>query len=197
MESPLEVGPSWEQGPGGPERSLEQSFLRDLRDWWAICGLALETGAAADLVCHKWIANHNLFLQKLGLPKMLSYSAAARFKFGDGRVGEVKRAADIEVGIPGCKGASAASVLDAEIPALLRKGALGAPGGHLDLERDISTIPKRSVRVPLRVNEMGHYVLSVVEFGKGPPRSDRGPNLAASYSEWSFVEKQPDLSDGG
>ena len=37
---------------------------------------------------------------------------------------------------------------------------------------------------------MGHYIASVVEFGLGP-------NLAASYFEWSFSEKRPDLSDGG
>ena len=37
---------------------------------------------------------------------------------------------------------------------------------------------------------MGHYIVSVVEFG-------RVPAVAASYFEWSFVEKRPDLSDGG
>ena len=37
---------------------------------------------------------------------------------------------------------------------------------------------------------MGHYIISVVEFG-------RGSNFAASYFEWPFVGKRPDLSDGG
>ena len=36
---------------------------------------------------------------------------------------------------------------------------------------------------------MGHYFATVVEFA-------RGPNVAASYFGWSFVEKRPDLSDG-
>ena len=63
---------------------------------------------------------------------------------------------------------------DANIPALLRKGALEALGGQLDIERDISPTRKYGVRVPLRVNGAVHYVLSVVEFGKGPPRIDRG-----------------------
>ena len=44
---------------------------------------------------------------------------------------------------------------------------------------------------------MGHYVLSVVAFGNGPSRVDRGPNLAASYFEWTLLENRPDLSDGG
>ena len=108
----------------------------------------------------------------------------ARFKFGDGEIGEVKHAADIKVGIAGCKGASTAFVLDADIPAFLRKGAWGALGGQCDFERDILTIRIHGARVPLRVNEMGDYVLSVVEFGQGPPRLDPGPILAASYFEW-------------
>ena len=44
---------------------------------------------------------------------------------------------------------------------------------------------------------VGHYVLSVVEFSKGPPRSDRRPILAASYFEWPFLGRRPDLSGGG
>ena len=37
----------------------------------------------------------------------------------------------------------------------------------------------------------------MVECGRGPPYSGRRPNLAASNSEGSFLEKRPDLSDGG
>ena len=37
---------------------------------------------------------------------------------------------------------------------------------------------------------MGHNITSAVEFG-------RGSNFAASYVEWSFVEKRPDLSHRG
>ena len=43
----------------------------------------------------------------------------------------------------------------------------------------------------------GHYALCVVEFRRGPPRIDRGPNLAASYFEWPFAERRPDLLGGG
>ena len=53
----------------------------------------------------------------------------ACFKFGDGRVYEVKHAADIEIGIAGRRGAFAALVLEADIPALPRKGALEALRG--------------------------------------------------------------------
>ena len=44
---------------------------------------------------------------------------------------------------------------------------------------------------------VGHYVLSAVEFSKGPPCSDRRPILAASYFEWPFLGRRPDLSGGG
>ena len=120
----------------------------------------------------------------MGFLKEAPCSTTARLKFGDGRVGGVKRAAEIKVcGIPGRRGAVAAFVLDADIPALLREGALEALGGQLDFEHDSVTLRKHGVEVPLGVNEMGHYVLSVAQCGKGPPCVDRGPNEAASYFE--------------
>ena len=175
MESPLEVGPSWKQGPGGPDRSPEQSFSTTLEIGGQFVVshsdsvVALDTWATTALVCFRWPVNHNLFLQKLGLQKVLPYSAAARFKYGDGRVCEVKNAAGINVGVAGRRGAPRASAPDADIPALSHKGALETLGGRRDFERDISTIRKHGVRAPLRVNEMGYSVLCVVKFSNGPP----------------------------
>ena len=56
---------------------------------------------------------------KKGITKEAPYPSSARFKFGGGRVGGVKRAVDIKVGIAGRQGAFTAFALDAEIPALL------------------------------------------------------------------------------
>ena len=55
---------------------------------------------------------------------MATYPACVRFKFGDGRLGEVPCAAGIPVGIAGSRGKFTASASAAEIPALLRKGGL-------------------------------------------------------------------------
>ena len=74
------------------------------------------------------------------------YPSSARFKFGDGRIGEVNREADIKVGIAGHKGAFTAFALDAEIPSLLRKGALEALGAQLDFDED--TLVKNSFLYP-------------------------------------------------
>ena len=93
----------------------------------------------------------------------------------------MKRAADIRVGIAGRRGVSAAFALDAESPAFLRKGALEALGAQLDFEKDVLSLTRHGATAPLKVNEMGRYILSVVEFGRGHPCSDRRPNLAASY----------------
>ena len=68
----------------------------------------------------------------------------------------------------GGKGACAACAPDAEIPALLRMGALEALGDRLDLEQGALSFTRHGVRVPLRANATGHYILSVVEFGKRP-----------------------------
>ena len=88
----------------------------------------LDTGAAANLACYKWLDTHNSVLERRGLEKAVPYSSNARFNFGDGRIGDVKHATDIEVGIARCKSTLAAFVLDADIPALLRKGGVGCPG---------------------------------------------------------------------
>ena len=152
--------------------------------------VALGTGATANLVCYKWFANHNLYSGRRELEKAVPHPSSARFKFGDGRIGGVKHAADNRVGIAGCKGACAAFLLDAEIPAWLRKGALEALGAQLDFEKDTLSPLRHGVREPLRVNAEGQYIVRAVEFG-------RGPNVTASYFERSVVEKRPDLSDGG
>ena len=50
--------------------------------------VALNVRATANLVSLKWLANHTSFLQKMGFPKVMPYSATARFEIGDGRVGD-------------------------------------------------------------------------------------------------------------
>ena len=50
--------------------------------------------------------------------------------------------------------------LDADIPALLRKGALGALAGQLDLARSTLTFGSRGIEIPHKVNA----ILSVVDF---------------------------------
>ena len=92
--------------------------------------VVLDTGATANLVCFRWLGHHNTLLEQQGLPRVPTYPAQARFKFGDGRTGDVCFAADITVGIAGAKGTFTAFVLDADIPALLCKGALEALAGQ-------------------------------------------------------------------
>ena len=64
---------------------------------------------------------------KLGLPRIATFPARARFEFGGARRGDVRSATDITAGNAGAKGNSAAIAVDADIPVLLRKGALRSP----------------------------------------------------------------------
>ena len=73
--------------------------------------LLLDTGTTANLVCSRWLTQHNSILEQRGFPRVLTYPAQARFKFGDGRTGNVCPAADVAVGIAGAKGAFTAFVL--------------------------------------------------------------------------------------
>ena len=106
IEPPLEVGPSWNQSRAGRRRQPLPTTL-ELGGQFAVTQsddvvvLGAGAGATANLVCFEWLGNHNSFLQKTRFPKVTPYSATARLKFGDGRVGAVKHAADINVGIAG------------------------------------------------------------------------------------------------
>ena len=159
--------------------------------------VVLDTGATANLVCRQWLANHNRFLERQGIEKAHLYPADARFKFGDGRIGEVRYAADITVGIAGRKGSFTAFVLDAEIPALLCKGALEALSAQLDFAKGTLWLERHGICVPLGLSDMGHYAMSVAEFRKGRPKRTRDPLLSASFFERSLMDKRPDLSGGG
>ena len=88
----------------------------------------IDTGASANLVGAKWLEKHNLILRSIGRPQASVREAFASFRYGDGRVGDVHKAALIPLAIAGCTGHFMAYVVVAEIPALLEKAALETLG---------------------------------------------------------------------
>ena len=135
--------------------------------------------------------------EKAGRPHISTQPAQARFKFGDGRMGDVEIAADITAGIAGPKGAFTDFALDAEIPALLRKGALEALRGRSDFSRGTPTLGSRGVGIPPKVNDMGHYILSVVDFDGRRSSRNRAPGFSASMAEWACTSRHPSIDNGG
>ena len=126
---------------------------------------------------------------------MSAYPSKARCRFRDGRAGGVRYAADIPAGIAGNQGKFSAFALGADIPGLLLRGAVEAVGGQLDSPRDSSGFLEQRAAIPLRMNRMGHYILSVADFGEDASRRVRG--TAASVSFFVIIKKAPDLSNGG
>ena len=94
--------------------------------------VVLGDGAAANLACVRRLENHNLLSEIRGPLRESTHPAGARVQFGYGRLGEVRLAAEITVGLAGQGGTPAAFALEADIPALLRKGVLEVLGGQLD-----------------------------------------------------------------
>ena len=131
------------------------------------------------------------------MPRISTYLECARSKFGGGHLGEVRSASDMIVGAAGCEGSLAALAAEADIPALLRKGPSEALGSQSGLSCDVLTLRRQRAGILLKVNRMGHSVLSVGAMGDGPPRLGRGPKLAASFIEWAFVGRRPDPPNGG
>ena len=93
METPVDVGSPPKSAPVGPARSQKPSFSTTIDAGGHFSAsqsesvVVLDTGATANLVCHKWLGNHNLFLERQGLEEAAPNPSNARFKFGDGRIG--------------------------------------------------------------------------------------------------------------
>ena len=92
--------------------------------------VVLDTGATANFARFSLLAHHNSILEKHGFPRVATYPSNAKFRRGDGRLGEVRHAADIPVRIAGNKGKFTAFALDGDSPALLPKVAMEALGGQ-------------------------------------------------------------------
>ena len=55
-------------------------------------------------------------------------------------------------------------VVDADIPALLRKEALETLGGHLNFCERVLTLESLGADIPIEMSPAGHYPLNVVDF---------------------------------
>ena len=64
----------------------------------------MDTGSTANLVCFRWPVRRNLLSEKRGRQKVATYPSSARFRFGDGRLADVRHAAGIPADIAGSQG---------------------------------------------------------------------------------------------
>merc|ERR1712131_325344 len=123
----------------------------------------LDTGASANLVGTRWLQRHDDILREMGWPRVRRFKASARFKFGDGRVGTVTQAAFVPISIAGHTGELMAYIVEADIPALLGKAALECLGGTLDFGRNLLSLPRLHVDIPLRTTDVGHYLMNILD----------------------------------
>ena len=126
-----------------------------------------------------WPNSRSAILQALGRPLAKITPGFASFRYGDGRVGDVHRAAVIPIAIVGHAGHFMAYVVDADVPALLRKNALETPGGHLNFCERVLALESLEPDVPLEMSAAGHYLLNVADFPESnsvgkPNRRNKG-----------------------
>ena len=100
----------------------------------------------------------------MGRPLAKITLAFSSFRYGDGRVGDVRRAAVVPVAIVGYAGRFMAHVVDADIPALLRKVALETLGGHRNFRERVLTLESLGTDIPLEMSAVGHLLLNVADF---------------------------------
>ena len=65
------------------------------------------------------------------------------------------------------------------------------------MSRDIPTLRKQAVDIPLNVNSLGRYVSRAASRRKVQSQSEGGPTASASYFKWAFSKNGPNLSHGG
>ena len=121
-----------------------------------------------------------------GVPRAETFSACARFKFGDGRLGVVRCAADSLVGIAGSRGKFAGNCVLSRRCYAWASLALVALCGRLGIPCDSSTWRKLGVDIPSKLHCAAHCVLSVAPFGRKRSESVMGPTFSASYFAWAF-----------
>ena len=111
---------------------------------WVLSALGMEslavlgTVAAAISACFGWLNPPAAMLERVGVPIAKPYPACARFKFGDGRMGDVRFTSETPAGIAGGRGKFTSLLLGADIPATPRKGALESLERYLDFRRSCS-----------------------------------------------------------
>ena len=103
-----------------------------------------DTGAAANSACFTLLKRHKSVFER-----------CAKFKFGVGRMGGIRFAADVPAGIAVCPISLPFFLVDADMPALRRKGGVGVIGGKISLH-----LGRLGVEVLSNANMAGHYVLS-------------------------------------
>ena len=116
METPNQDG---KDTPGGGVYSTSMGLESTCGGFGRPSKVILDTGASANLAGADWLNNHNAILKALGRPQAKIAPAFASFRYGDGCVGDVHRAAIIPIAIVGYAGHFMAYVVDADIPALL------------------------------------------------------------------------------
>ena len=128
----------------------------------------LDAGATVNLGRFRWLDHRDSVLEKFGDPPAQPPPAWARFKLGTDRLGEARYAADSPAGVAGGRGKLAASLMEGGIPASLRIGSLATLGGQLGPPRNVLTLGKFGIDVPLEVAGKGRRNLYQVL--NGTPR---------------------------
>ena len=127
----------------------------------------LDAGVAADLARLKRLEHQNKISECRGIRHFTTYPVCARIHLGDGRLGEVRCAADTPAGIAGSREEIAACGPEAGIR------TLGFPPRSF-------TWRKQGADTPLKLNHSGHYVLSAVAIGTVLPHNSDGPRRSAA-----------------
>ena len=99
-------------------------------------------------------------LRTLGRADAKLAPASARSRYGDCHVGDVHKAALTPITFMGCAGHFMAYAVDADVPALLGKEALGTLGAHLDFCQRVRTLETLCADM----GAVGRYILTVAVF---------------------------------
>ena len=93
--------------------------------------MVLDTGAAANPARFAWLRSHNGLSKRAGYDVAVPYPTLARSKFGKWKAGNARHVADVPMFLGGRAGVAVAFSQKQPILAIMSKGALQTPEGHL------------------------------------------------------------------
>ena len=131
---------------------------------------------------------------KAGTPDAKETKEQNLFRFGNGHQEVSDVVVEMPIELAGRKGIVRAAVIEGQAPLLLSRAALKKLKASMDFHHDELRLFDDNVRVPLRVNEAGQYIVSVLGEKDQKPASPESAVVVTTDQEPASPESAMDVT---
>ena len=122
----------------------------------------LDSGCGRSVIGADTLAQFRSLWKAAGLGPAHEHKEQNSFRFGNGSLEVSNKVIEMPISIAGKHGVIRAAVIRGQAPLLLSRPALKRLQARLDFDKDELVLFDEGIRVPLRVNEAGQYVVPVL-----------------------------------